>query len=82
MEHLTSWPLCPHLASGICMHHSVGDPGSPLSHQLPPARPAFSGAQGLGHLQVAVIQLGEPQGHPMSELTTQNRKVGAGTEGK
>ena len=54
------------------MHHSVGDPGSPLSHQLPPAPPPFSGAQGLGNLQLAVVQLGEPQGHPMSVLTVQN----------
>ena len=83
MELLTSLPLCQCLAlRGL--HHSAGGPGDPPPYprQLPTAHLAFSGAQGLGNLQLAVVQLGEPQGHQTSELTTQSWKVGSGREGK
>lgn len=73
MESLTSLPLCQRLAlRGL--HHSAGGPGypPPYPRQLPAAHLAFSGAQGLGNPRLAVVQLGEPQGHQMSEPTMQS----------
>lgn len=67
-EHLPSWPYGQCLSipgsASLC-----GDPGYPPLYpgQLPPSHPAFGRAQDLGNLQLAVVQVGEPQSHQMIE---------------